>query len=149
MDMWQRCIAFSKTKDEDNNPLSDETLISLLRKKMNCLKVQSTQSSPLRGTSRKEIIVPPFKELLKLYNIKTHKIIILGPQCSGKTTLKKYLQERFSSDHRLVVTEERLNATKILFPFYSLVSFKLYRNSRDLNGSEPPFSVTGNVVTIK
>ena len=33
MDMWQRCIAFSKTKDEDNNPLSDETLISLLRKK--------------------------------------------------------------------------------------------------------------------
>src|SRR3989338_8773308 len=47
--------------------------VSFLRKKTNCLKVQSTQSSPLRGTSRREIIAPPFKEPIKLYNIKANK----------------------------------------------------------------------------
>ena len=33
MDMWQRCIAFSKTKDENGNQLDDDKLIALLKKK--------------------------------------------------------------------------------------------------------------------
>jgi len=32
MDMWQRCIAFAKTKDENNQTLSDEKLIVLLKR---------------------------------------------------------------------------------------------------------------------
>ena len=37
------------------------------------------------------------------HNMKNYKIIILGPQCSGKTTLKKYLQEQ---DPTLPLVEE-------------------------------------------
>lgn len=33
MDMWQRCIAFSKTRDDTDEPLSDPELISLIKKK--------------------------------------------------------------------------------------------------------------------
>ena len=32
MDMWQRCIAFAKTKDDQNKVLSDDKLITLLKK---------------------------------------------------------------------------------------------------------------------
>jgi len=36
-------------------------------------------------------------------SMENYKLIILGPQCSGKTTLKKYLQEQ---DPRLPLVEE-------------------------------------------
>lgn len=34
--------------------------------------------------------------------MQTHKAIILGPQCSGKTTIKKYLEQ----NHSLILLEE-------------------------------------------